>query len=272
MSMLPLHSNAKGAGLGDCGNAGLWFEKFFSAYPNASEETLNKSKRRDDKYDWLSQFTDHPHGDFTVLADANGRIKDLVEARGGQAKLFSVSWRFATGLGSPHPTGNGFLWHPTLGVPYFPASGIKGLLRAWLENWAEPAPSKHLDEWLGTPARMGNLVFFDALPVNPVSVVVAVVAPGQGKWYEQGGRDQADAGSAAWERLPADWHQPTLTQFLAVQGATFQVCIAPSRRTGGGEVGSALAELGSAFEWLGVGAKTAAGYGKLSSSVDVLRP
>jgi CRISPR-associated protein Cmr6 len=30
---------------------------------------------------------------------------------------------------------NGFLWHPTLGVPYLPGAAVKGLVRAYVEHW-----------------------------------------------------------------------------------------------------------------------------------------
>jgi CRISPR-associated protein Cmr6 len=38
-------------------------------------------------------------------------------------------------LGNPHPVEKGFLWHPTLGTPSLPGSGVKGLVRAWVEAW-----------------------------------------------------------------------------------------------------------------------------------------
>jgi hypothetical protein len=89
-----------------------------------------------------------------------------------------------------------------------------------------------------------------------------------GKWYEQGDdyTPTQEASSA-----PADWHSPVPVPFLVVKsGTAFEFMVAP-RLTGNAhtdqhtraELPRVLTELKNALEWLGAGAKTAAGYGRM---------
>ena len=70
---------------------------------------------------------------------------------------------------------------------------------------------------------------------------------------------------------PADWHNPEPVPFLVVkQGTDFNFMVAP-RTTGNTETDAVIlaelprvmAELKNALEWLGAGAKTAVGYGRM---------
>jgi CRISPR-associated protein Cmr6 len=95
-----------------------------------------------------------------------------------------------------------------------------------------------------------------------------VLTPHMGGWYEQGDRlSERNFASVA----PGDWHSPVPSPFLVLEkGAKLQFGIAP-RLTGEAAhdaharaaVGLALAALKAALEWIGAGAKTAAGYGRL---------
>ena len=54
----------------------------------------------------------------------------------------------AIGLGNSHPLENGLLWHPTLGVPYFQGSTVKGLAKALIEKWG--ADPQLIKRWFGS--------------------------------------------------------------------------------------------------------------------------
>lgn len=254
-------------------NTGLWYTRFYNAFEH-DWKVGDEGKRG-----WISK-TAGPCGNESALKAAADRMEALGQALGARISDFKTEWHFATGLGLSHPVENGFAWHHTLGVPYLAASGVKGLLRAWIECWKDFASEEERQatilRWFGAAKGekgdeegAGWLIFFDALPTSVVSLACDVMTPHMGKWYEKGGeiRSAHDYTDAA----PADWHSPNPVPFLVVKKATFRFLIAP-RLCGDAahdqqtqqDVQAAMDELAQALEWLGAGAKTAAGYGRMT--------
>ena len=246
---------------------GLWFERCFNQYDRefAVDEQAKSAFLKGIK---SLSGADGQCGDRQRLEYALIRQRALVNACQGRLLYRQAAWNFATGLGNPHPVENGFLFHPTLAVPYLPGSSVKGLVRAWIERHL-PNPQAALQRLFGSedkdPQRCaqefttGDIVFFDALPIAPVKLVVDTMTPHMGKWYEKG--DSAQASHA--DTVPADWHDPVPVQFLAANTVGMHFSFAP-RRTGSDT--PALLELveyalKQALASLGAGAKTAAGYG-----------
>ena len=107
--------------LGGAGHAGLWFDRFFDQYDDAQW-----SVPTDAKCAFLRNLTHRTScGDAATLGRHLDRRSGLVQALGGQSRAFASDWHWVTGMGLPHPVENGFSWHPTLGVPYLPGSGVK---------------------------------------------------------------------------------------------------------------------------------------------------
>ncbi|MEH6577392.1 MAG: type III-B CRISPR module RAMP protein Cmr6 [Amphritea sp.] len=249
---------------------GLWFERFFNQY--GTDFSIDNKTGKTAFLDTLSgthQQQGHC-GDESALEVHCLRQRALIEARQGQTMARQTSWHFAGGLGNPHPVENSLLWHPTLGVPYLPASSIKGLLRAWLE--LHDLPSSAMQQLFGSenkdPAKQstdqvaGELIFFDALPVKRVTLVVDTMTPHMGKWYEQGA-----SAPGRGDTLPADWHDPVPVTFLVAKNMLLQFSIAPRKSTPDAEekVSFAMKALSDALLHLGAGAKTAAGYGHMQT-------
>jgi CRISPR-associated protein Cmr6 len=248
---------------------GLWFERFFNQY-DSSWKVLDQGKST-----WIKQVAGQCGNPDELKRHALG-LAERLDFLGGEYRGFETDWHFATGLGNPHPVENGFLWHPTLGVPYLPGAAVKGLVRAYVEEWDDSldgeSRKKRLRTWFGTvaksdvPEQAGELLFFDALPTGPVTLAPDVMTPHYGKWYEQGGgitdpdREPPDREP---EKVPADWHDPVPVPFLVVKSAKFLFAIAPRGREFQSEVKPALEALGKALDWLGAGAKTAVGYGRM---------
>lgn len=256
-------------------NTGLWFTRFYNQFDK------DWSVEDNGKRSWIDAVADFC-GDSQLLEATSSRIEKLGKALNAEIADFKTDANFATGLGLSHPVENGFTWHHTLGVPYLPASGVKGLLRGWVEAWMTPQNDGDreplIQRWFGMAKdsdsvadRAGGLIFFDALPTTRITLVTEIMTPHAGKWYEQGGNIASVADYT--DKAPADWHSPVPVPFLAVgRGASFRFMIAP-RLTGDAAVDAqarqdcreAIAQLALALEWMGAGAKTATGYGRMSN-------
>jgi CRISPR-associated protein Cmr6 len=257
------------------GHAGLHFERLFDGYH--ADWTIGETKAA-----WLRGFAG-PVGDADALRrHALAQIR-LVDSLGGRHAIFQAPGRFVTGTGYPHPVENGFAWHPVLGVPYLAGSSVKGLLRAWVEQWTyedgdDKARRDHLLAWFGSDHKdpreresaptAGDLICFDAIPVAPVPLEVDIMTPHMGKWYEQGHTihdPQREPG-----RVPADWHDPTPIPYLVAGRIALLFSVAPRNPTCAerSDTGEALDALQDALQWMGAGAKTAIGYGLMSANTD----
>ena len=257
-------------------HAGLWFNRFFNRY-GTDKESIPPDPwgiGKTDKHDWLKDFPRHTRGEKTALEQHAGRTLNLVKARGGECAVFELNWHFVTGMGYPHPVENGLAWHPTLGVPYLTGAAVKGLVRSWMEVW-EGTHADDLRRWFGSdtkdpekladnPPIAGELVFFDALPIAPVTLTVDIMTPHMGKWYEKGGDIQSVAASP--DTVPADWHDPIPVQYLTVKKAQFLFGVAPRQqgKLPEDEIKTVLDKLADALGFMGAGAKTAVGYGQMT--------
>lgn len=266
------------------GNFGLWFERFFDQYSPNNWEVLKPTTNDNqigNTYWLLKNFSNKKAGDNKQLAAHTQAQMQLVTSLQGQSHVFKASWHFVTGMGNSHPVENGFAWHPTLGVPYLTGAAVKGLVRTFIETQLDETDSENPDkkelllQWFGSTdknptskdykAQAGELIFFDALPIEPVTLGVDIMTPHMGKWYEKGGTDQA-AGTA--EAVPADWHDPVPVSFLVAKDITLLFSFAirphplakqePFRQLDLTEVEQALTAV---LEQMGAGGKTATGYG-----------
>ena len=272
------------------GHVGLWYNRFFDGYPshwNPKTDQKTKEAWAKAKSDWITGVTGKV-GDPTSCEVAAKRIADLCAVLHGQTSTYTTSWHFATGLGYPHPVENGFLWHPTLGTPYIQGSAVKGLVRSWVESWADfPDRQKRLAtlySWFGSEdkdpmatsqgkdldTKAGNFIFFDALPVRPVILKADIMTPHMGKWYEQGDEITDINDIKQSDLIPADWHDPVPVVFLVADKPKFQFAIAPRTAAATTELPKVMEALGNALEWLGAGAKTAAGYGVMNREAHTL--
>ncbi|MCK5524422.1 MAG: type III-B CRISPR module RAMP protein Cmr6 [Thiomargarita sp.] len=263
------------------GHLGLWFTRFFNQYDDQWQVKKEKSKQKEGKGKWIELTANKVCGSQKALEQYQNRVLNLIKALKGKDKLDTndyaiceTNWHFVTGMGLPHPVENGMAWHHTLGVPFLAGSTIKGLLRAWVEGgWNDELDSKQTvqrrQNWFGmvkeeegdTEDKAGQLIFFDAVPIESVKLTSDIMTPHYGKWYAEGDKI---SGLSEHERIPADWHDPVPVPFLAVKKAKFLVTIvARDNKNNDKEAQLALQELVQALEWLGAGAKTAAGYGHL---------
>lgn len=207
---------------------------------------------------------------------------------------------FTTGLGNEHPLENGFAFLNPYGLPYLPGSGIKGVLRQaarelagaeWGDMQGWDAETVHLLERKGHAAIelsaidvlfgreteggdsehvRGALSFWDALPQIPGdSLAVDIMTPHQSHYYQQR-KDRKSGDSTS----PHDSGAPNPISFLTLPPGTsftFHVAcdaahlerLAPDLAHGRRWQTLLTAAFEHAFAWLGLGAKTAVGYGAM---------
>lgn len=268
------------------GNYGLWFDRFFDQYNDRDWSVLKPSTNDNQQGNtyWLTKYFGGEKnvekiGDADELKHQCNAQKSVASLLDGQSLVFKSFGHFVTGMGSPHPVENGFAWHPTLGVPYLTGAAVKGLVRSYIEtNLREdtesgnPEKKQLLLDWFGSndkdptvsgyESKSGELIFFDALPVEPVTLGVDVMTPHMGKWYEKGGSEPNKP-----ETVPADWHDPVPVSFLVAKDITLQFSFGFRQYDNKGEDRSEI-DLNDVSEVLervlgemGAGAKTATGYG-----------
>ncbi|MFH1097740.1 MAG: type III-B CRISPR module RAMP protein Cmr6 [Candidatus Desantisbacteria bacterium] len=265
---------------------GLWYERFFDQYDDNDWRIIKEDPKQhisDGKKTWIQTVTGNKCGDKAAIEAAITRQYKLCIALGGEICVMQADWHFATGLGNPHPVENGFAWHPTLGVPYLTGAAVKGLVRAWIEEWEEEQDGKEekLHRWFGSEdkdptkckldSQSGNFIFFDALPIAPVTLKMDVITPHMGKWYDKGGEPPKPDGS----NVPADWHSPVPVFFLVADKPQLLFAVASRVDVDKEETKTELAKimevLNNALEWLGAGAKTAVGYGHMTEDPERLK-
>lgn len=213
-----------------------------------------------------------PNNLITSLNNALSRHRHLVkEVLNGEALEMKTDWRFVSGMGSGHPYETGFIWHRTLAVPYLPGSSVKGMIRAWAEQWQETdevwKQTAHLfgKKEKNDQESPGSLIIFDALPTAVPALELDILNPHYKDYYED-----------PVKTPPADYLNPVPVFFITVAaGQRFLFSLAP--RPGAHETSNAAAKdvkrgaelLEDALSTIGAGGKTAVGYGTMSSMKSV---
>jgi len=192
--------------------------------------------------------------------------------------------RFVTGLGGASVYDTNITLHHIYGIPYIPASTIKGVLRSFIitEKFGYKddkedlvgAEDRALDEdknpnfvkIFGDQNKKGEVIFFDAFPTTAPKIAVDIMTPHYGEYY----------GDVSNKKAPDDTQMPVPVPFLTVADTTFQFIIG-SRKF---KLDEPLWEfelnekkekltlvkwLQAALEHHGIGAKTAVGYGYFAS-------
>lgn len=201
--------------------------------------------------------------DKDYVAALNRRQSTAIESlkdSGWHVELFELTTdtRLIIGLGGTSVIETGMALHPLYGFPYLPASGLKGLARAYAEIGCD-ASKEGLLEVFGSEDKdtrnavnnqQGKVFFMDGLPTSFPKLELDIMNPHYGEYYQG-------------DKPPADYLNPVPITFLAVKaGEKFSFAIS-SREN---ELANKAKEwlMGGLTE-LGVGGKTNVGYGYFKS-------
>lgn len=197
-----------------------------------------------------------------ILDMLNERNRCITECLSGKRRLyiFKPDDKLICGLGGSSPYGNIQLLrlHHIFGIPYIPASAIKGSIRNYMileeYNGDEEKAEKTTEfkELFGVRAdgvqTEGKLIFFDAFPTR-FAMGFDVQTPHFKNYYE--GKCQN----------PLDNEHPVPLFFTCLQNAEFQIYISSSEEVWEKYEQTVDRAVKGVFEDYGLGAKTSLGYG-----------
>lgn len=262
------------------GNFGLWYNKFipisnFDAC-KASDEKGNKDnavRYYHDKYnkirkDTINKLLDKKHFDQANFCNALSFKYETVILK---AKLKSP---LITGIGETHPHEISMVFDHNLGIPYIPASGIKGIVRFahtlsllfdkdgnFTDKYIEEEKGKEvikennektsIPQLFGTQEKRGRVIFLDVYPEKMPDLHIDIMNPHYGDYYSDDKH----------KTPPGDYLNPVPIKFLTVAKDTVFMFRALVDKDGAGLPEKVKGALRKALTEEGVGAKTAVGYG-----------
>jgi CRISPR-associated protein Cmr6 len=260
------------------GNFGLWYNKFiplsetFKASDENGRDTtpveyyFTRYGQMKSKY--VTELLKQKHDDQEKYCQSFP--KESYEVINISAKLVSP---LVTGIGETHPHEISMVFDHNMGIPYIPASGVKGIVRFahTIALWHEGTFNDFIttdaktgleyfddDNCLpvysifGNQKQRGKVIFLDAYTENVPDLHIDIMNPHYTPYYSDG-------------KPPADYHNPTPIKFLTVaQGTTFIFRAIVKKDKDNDMLQKVRSALVQALTEEGVGAKTAVGYGRFA--------
>ena len=284
-------------------NRGLIFDRYLALWKKQKQQW----KKNDDIFKDLDNFARSFDKHLGSLAKEVHQTQEKILETAGkgsgkdQEQVFAVACRLACGLGYDHPTENGFVLDHLRGLPYIPASGIKGLCRVMAGYYAKKDRAGgdwnddvrmelfgSLDTEDGTPdipLQRGDIVFLDAYPETHAKVEVDVSTVHHQKYYHSrlytSGRDPFETDTSDRKKgagkgkdqgkneisrpdngSPMENEDPIPIFFLTIGEGTRFVFRFFSRTGNKENIDKIKKALTDGLTLFGIGAKTAAGFGR----------
>lgn len=271
--MIPLYKEIQDCLTSYKGNFGLWYNKFIERNERNNfkpyEEGIEKYKAKYNNIkDTLKDILFLKHlQQYSFVQTFSKRYNVITFV----AKLETP---LIVGIGQTHPTEIGMVFDHNLGIPYIPASSIKGVVRfAHIVEFIEGLPldsnlikrDKEGNEYIeedelcevsllfgkgGDKGCRGSVIFLDSYPKSVPELRADIQNPHYQPYYSEG-------------KPPGDYHQPIPKKFLTVaEGAKFVFRVLVDKQKNNELVALTRKALKRALEQEGVGAKTALGYGR----------
>lgn len=242
-------------------NFGLLFDKYVSAWTDGWE--MGNQKK-----DFLNVLKNAASAsvskkNYSVPYSRQKRICNSLKESGWFVESFDLKTqsRLIIGLGGTNVLETGMTLHPLYGFPYIPASGLKGLARAYAEI-SETLAREEIREIFGSEDknplnvknnRRGKVLFMDGLPNQFPKIDLDIMNPHYTEYY-QGEKD-----SRGNLIPPGDYFNPVPIFFIAVaEGQTFSFALTSRDQE---FIQKAKDCLIGGLTQLGAGGKTNVGYG-----------
>lgn len=238
-----------------------------------------KANRNEVEYEPIAFFGDINFDSIAV------RQKNSVEAMNLDIKYFEakIDWRLVVGLGNESVYETSMTLHHIYGIPYIPASAVKGVVRSCVitegfDNEIKAIKDAGFCDIFGCPRifegensyynedRQGKVRFFDVYALSKPNIKVDIMNPHYSDYYME---KQVHGVPLP----PADYLSPVPVNFLTVENALFQFMLGIRKDdnksicsgifTGKTPLDIINISLKEALTKHGIGAKTAVGYGYL---------
>lgn len=267
---------------------GLALDRYLAFQVNRNSWKFNSEEKRTLFLEFARVANEFYSSSDSPWREWSQRQKDLAiswDDAGKTTRVFTARprWRWISGLGNETILETGITLHHVYGVPYFPGSALKGLTDAYVSKGLasqtilqklEAMPDHKLlsnangtsvqEKWLrllfGQESRddkksmSGEIVFMDAVlacaETNAPRLVVDIMTPHFPRYY----RGEVN--------VPLEEEDPTPIPFLAVEDGDYAITVAARSRNTPPELVDVAAELcQAALQDMGIGGKTAKGYG-----------
>ncbi|MCF6188077.1 MAG: TIR domain-containing protein [Desulfobulbaceae bacterium] len=249
---------------------GLLFERFFPCWQTKEDGDVSRNNPLEKHlkgfcrlYGLLADREIYP----ALLGEMHTRLDRLVKIREGRTIRAITTGPLALGLGNDHPTENGFCFDRNSGVVFLPGSGIKGLCRAWSRVSGQEATFNELFGYIkDKEGAMGRVIVLPAYPLTWPRLVADVICNHHFDYYNKNPKQRRYCRDGY--PVPLDVESPVPIHHLAVQeGCEFVFRLLPAgpeSRQEKGDLKQMVDLLAEGLEWLGIGARTAAGYGTMA--------
>lgn len=169
------------------------------------------------------------------------------------SRKLEIDGKLSIGLGQPSVYEVSLNLDFIYGIPYIPASSIKGLLLDYYKN--ELNDNDNTNTLFGSEAYRGKLIFLDAYPINDIKIDLDIMNPHYDDYYRSKGGTEP----------PNDFLNPIPVIFPVVTKAVFEFTVIV-KDDNNINLEDVLDNLTNALKLYGIGAKTALGYGMFKSS------
>jgi len=237
-------------------HAGLWLDRFLPAHDKTKADGEKKGTRQDHIKGMLRTLK-VPAAYRSHFARWRAHFDRLQAEGAAVCASAEVRGRMAVGLGAASVLEVAITLHHTYGTPLIPGSALKGLAASYARNrlsddaWRPSGAS--FRALFGEHTEAGGVAFHDALWIPeqdadlPLDLDVMTVHHGQ--YYTTPEKPPP----------PADSDDPNPVPFVTARGSYLLVVEGPPQWTD-----AAMGILKLALREEGIGAKTAAGYGRLA--------
>jgi CRISPR-associated protein Cmr6 len=247
-------------------NTGLLYDRYANIWSGAEGSWKPKEPRRGQsvRQAYLAEIVEHadgvgPHVE-KLLGALHERRKRLWEALGAKEIELTLAAPLVSGLGMTHALDAGFVWDRNLGVPYLPATSLKGVARAWALDWSgldERDALRIFGDLRDQGA--GSVVFHALYPAVPPRLRIDVLNPHFQDYYRR---------IPSKQTAPGDWLSLVPVFFLTVPAGTgFLTALHLRPGFPSDDLGQAEQCLREALAELGAAGKNAAGYGHFEASI-----
>lgn len=230
---------------------GLFFDRYMD-YPSNNFDQCNEEQQRPHLKDTIKKMA-RAHVTGTPL------LKEWFPPRTSRHIHWrqQTVWRMALHLSKASSTENAAMClHPVYGFPYIPGTGLKGMARAYahLELDRKEDDPDVIRIFGSLDSGAGTVIFHDAWPASWPQLELDIVNSHHPDYYKFKGVNNP----------PGDWENPIPVFFMTLAPETeFRFAVSPlsSNKDHCDDMKIAAEWLQKALQDLGVGAKTAAGYG-----------